>query len=488
MTRRSPLAVTLVALLAVSGSIVTTAPRGVALAADPEAQLADTQAQLADANATRRSLAVSLDEQRAKLAQLQEESAQLSDALDIAVAELNAVTAEYYYVVGLLDQVRIEVEAVKTHLADLRAQIAVLDDEMNAVAVEILERTRELEAREALLEDHLRDAYAQSQTSMLEILLSSESLDTAGIQVGYLLTVSEQDRVLAELIAATREELDLRRDTLKEGRLALADARAVARDEEAMLETRQSELEGLEIQVAELKLLAEQKEVEQETALNASVQAEGNVEAQIAEIERAAQAQEELVDQLESQAAAYQAQIEEARRLAEEARRRAEEEARRAAEDAARRSLPPPRAPISSFGFVWPEASFVVTQEWGPTSFVLEPPYTYHGTYYPNFHGGIDIANSCGTPILATGPGVVVASGQPLAPFDSGFGVVVEHGSGIQSWYWHLTTQIVVRPGQIVIPGTVIGYEGSTGWSTGCHLHFAINDGGTWENPRAYLP
>src|SRR5918992_6258717 len=162
MTRRSPLAVTLVALLAVSGSIVTTAPRGVALAADPEAQLAETQAQLADANATRRSLAVSLDEQRAKLAQLQEESAQLSDALDIAVAELNAVTAEYYYVVGLLDQVRLEVEAVKTHLADLRAQIAGLEDEINAVAGGILERTRELEGREALLEDHLRDAYAQS--------------------------------------------------------------------------------------------------------------------------------------------------------------------------------------------------------------------------------------------------------------------------------------------------------------------------------------
>ena len=80
---------------------------------------------------------------------------------------------------------------------------------------------------------------------------------------------------------------------------------------------------------------------------------------------------------------------------------------------------------MSQYGFRWPERSFQVTQEWGPTAFVLEPPYTYGGTYYPHFHAGIDFAGGCGTPIYAAGPGVVVASGQPLMPVDTGFGVVV---------------------------------------------------------------
>ena len=129
-----------------------------------------------------------------------------------------------------------------------------------------------------------------------------------------------------------------------------------------------------------------------------------------------------------------------------------------------------------------------MTQEWGPTSFQLEPPYTYKGTYYPHFHAGIDFTAGCGTPIYATGPGVVVASGQPLMPWDSGFGVVVDHGGGVQSWYWHMQPNVVVGPGTIVTSNTVIGYEGATGMATGCHVHFAINDHGWWENPRRYLP
>jgi murein DD-endopeptidase MepM/ murein hydrolase activator NlpD len=152
------------------------------------------------------------------------------------------------------------------------------------------------------------------------------------------------------------------------------------------------------------------------------------------------------------------------------------------AEEDARRQAP------SAFGFKWPELTFQVTQEWGPTHFLLEPSYTYNGTYYTHFHGGIDIGNGCGTPILAVGDGTVRASGQPLWPWDTGYGVVISHGSGVQSWYWHLRAQVIVSPGQVVSRGQVIGYEGNTGNSTGCHLHFAINDHGIWENPRVYLP
>jgi murein DD-endopeptidase MepM/ murein hydrolase activator NlpD len=51
-----------------------------------------------------------------------------------------------------------------------------------------------------------------------------------------------------------------------------------------------------------------------------------------------------------------------------------------------------------------------------------------------------------------------------------------------------MQARVIVSPGQPVTVGQVIGYEGSTGNSTGCHLHFAINAGGTWQNPRFYLP
>ncbi len=475
MRRRSSLAVTFVALLTVGWTVLTSQPGGSALAADPESELARTRAELADAQSAQESLEAALDRQRGELAALERRSADLDTQLDIARAELSAVTAEYDRVKGLLAQVREQVTEIEARIADLQEQIAELDAELKVVAEDIRRRTAELDDREALLEDHLRSAYERSQTSLLEIILSARSLDEATTQVGYLMSMSEQDQALAEEIRSIRVELETRHDTLRDGRKALSEARRVARAEEQSLKARREELTALEAQLADLKVAAEQKRAEQAATLNASLAAEDDVEQKIADNERAAQAAADLAAQLQRQAAAQQAAIEEAKRRA------AEEAARRAAEQAAQNQT-------STYGFRWPERAFRVTQEWGPTSFALEPSYTYGGTYYPHFHAGIDFANGCGTRIYATGPGVVVASGQPLMPWDSGFGVVVDHGGGIQTWYWHMQPQVVVGPGTIVTSESLIGYEGTTGMSTGCHVHFAVNHNGVWENPRNYLP
>lgn len=455
MRRRARLTVTLLALVTLAGSFVGSSPRDLALAADP----------ISDAKAQKAAIERQLADQRARLASLQASAASLSDQLDAAKAALAQVTAEYDRVVRMLGQVRQQVEEITAHLAQLRSEIAALDEQLAVVQDEIVAETEALAAREALLEDHLRAAYEHSQTSLLEVMLSSDSLDAATNQVGYLLAMSEQDRALADEIRVIREQLEVKQDTLREGRRALREARIAASAEEALLKERQAELEALERRTAELKAAAERKRAEQEAALNAALEAQGDVEAQIAANERAFAAASQLVNRLVAEQAAL-----------EEARRRAAEEARRRSQN------------TSASGFRWPEAYPRITQEWGPTSFALEPPYTYRGTYYPHFHGGIDMASGCGTPILASKAGVVVASGQPLYPYDTGFGVILDHGGGIQTWYWHMQPRVIVRYGQVVNTGQVIGYEGSTGFSTGCHLHFAVNDHGVWENPRRYLP
>lgn len=480
MRRRSRLAVTFVALLTVGWSVLTIQTGGSALAADPEAELARTRAALEDAQSAQQQLQATLDRQRSELAQLERRSAALDEQLDVARAELSAVTAEFERVQALLVQVREQVAEIEARIAELRAQIAALDEQLKAISREITARTKDLRDREALLEEHLRAAYERSQTSLLEIILSADSLDQATTQVGYLMAVSDQDQILADDIRAIRSELETRRQTLKDGRRALADARAVARDEEAKLKARQEELTVLEAELEKLRIAAEEKRRAQEQALNDSLAAEKDLATAIADNERAAEAAADLAARLQRQASAQEAAI-------AEAKRRAEEEARRRAEEAARNQAPPPPAK-SSYGFRWPERSFRITQEWGPTSFQLEPPYTYKGTYYPHFHAGIDFANGCGTPIYSVGPGVVVASGQPLLPWDTGFGVVIDHGGGIQTWYWHMQPRVVVSPGTIVTSDNVIGYEGTTGMSTGCHVHFAVNHHGVWENPRWYLP
>ena len=430
-----------IALLMVGTSIVTTSSRDQAQAADP----------LADAKAQQQALENTLSAQRAALATLKATATTLGAKLNAARAELASVTAEFNRVSGLLAEVQVQVAEITAHLADLRAQIAKLDKQLQAVAIEILRQTDELQSRESLLQDHIRSAYERSQTSLLELLLSADSLDAATNQVGYMLTVSDQDKQLADEIRDLRASLEAQEDSLRDGRLEVAAARDVASEESKLLAEREAELAAMQKELARLKAAAEEKRREQEAALNAAVEARGDVAQQIEDSQKAFDAATRLVAKLQ-----------------------AEEDARR-------------QAP-SAFGFKWPELTFHVTQEWGPTRFVLEPPYTYKGVYYPHFHGGIDLANGCGTPVLAVGTGTVRASGQPLWPWDSGYGVVISHGSGVQSWYWHLKAVIVVRAGQVVSRGQVIGYEGNTGNSTGCHLHFAINDHGIWENPRVYLP
>jgi murein DD-endopeptidase MepM/ murein hydrolase activator NlpD len=455
MRARSRLAVTLVALLTVGTMIVGSDPRNQALAADPVSQ----------ARTERASIEAELAAQRAKLDELRATSATLSRQLDAAQRELEDATAEYERVVGLLQAVRSDIADITARLQDLRARIARMDHRLWVVAQEVAAQTSELEAREALLQDHLRSAYEQSQTSLLEIIISASNLDEATNQVGYLLTVSDQDKALAAEIRALRDELLVKKQTLSEGRAALREARMAASAERRHLVERKAQLQELEARAAKLKAAAEKKRAAQEAALNAALKAKGNVKQQIADNERAFEQANQLVHRL----VAEQNAIEQARRLAEEAARRQAKA-------------------LSALGYRWPEIGARVTQEWGPTSFTMEPAYTYRGVYYPHFHGGLDMVAGCGSPILAAKAGVVVASGQPLWPYDPGYGVVIDHGGGVQTWYWHITTQIVVRPGQVVNTGQVIGYEGTTGFSTGCHLHFATNVNGVWENPRAFLP
>jgi len=99
------------------------------------------------------------------------------------------------------------------------------------------------------------------------------------------------------------------------------------------------------------------------------------------------------------------------------------------------------------------------------------------------FHSGIDIAAPYGTPVKAADGGQVVQAGY----FGGyGYSVMLYHGGGFATWYAHLSS-INVSMGQPVQRGQVIGLVGSTGWSTGPHLHFEVRINGAPKNPRAYL-
>lgn len=101
-----------------------------------------------------------------------------------------------------------------------------------------------------------------------------------------------------------------------------------------------------------------------------------------------------------------------------------------------------------------------------------------------DFHPGIDIANDMGTPIVATADGTVVTAGWNAGGY--GNMVDIDHGNGVLTRYGH-AMQVVVTQGQYVRRGQVIAYMGSTGYSTGPHVHYEVRINGRPVNPISYL-
>jgi len=126
--------------------------------------------------------------------------------------------------------------------------------------------------------------------------------------------------------------------------------------------------------------------------------------------------------------------------------------------------------PAESSGFIMP-AQGPVTSYFG---------YRYHPIlHFTRFHAGIDIGAGWGSPVVAAADGQVAAAG-----WAGGYGreVQIAHGGGVMSLYGHMS-EIVAQPGSYVHAGQVIGYVGSSGLSTGPHVHFEVRENGTPVNP-----
>jgi murein DD-endopeptidase MepM/ murein hydrolase activator NlpD len=135
----------------------------------------------------------------------------------------------------------------------------------------------------------------------------------------------------------------------------------------------------------------------------------------------------------------------------------------------------------TKYRFIWPEPQGQISQSFGPSHYPFEPPYGA----YPHFHTGMDLVEPFGSPIYAADDGVVALVGSS----SSGYGryVVIAHSGGLDTLYGHLSTALVTV-GQQVTQGQPIGLEGSTGNSTGAHLHFELRINQQPIDPAPYLP
>ncbi|MET0773540.1 MAG: peptidoglycan DD-metalloendopeptidase family protein [Candidatus Limnocylindrales bacterium] len=341
----------------------------------------------------------------------------------------------------------------------LREEIRQLDTTLSLLDLEISQGAEDLDARRQAFGRRLADSQRTAQTSLLEQVLNASSfadiLSNASAYEAYAAQdaeearVIEQDQVALDTMRAMQATTRHRTDQL---RRAAEKAAQELRERRVELNAAKAKARRLERNVKALK--------RRQLARARSIASNRRQAAAIARQHERAQHQLErrirgLVRQAQRQA---------------EARRRAAE----------RRQRSRGGSSTATYGrFSWPAAG-MVTQEYGCTGFYLEPR---RGSC-KHFHDGIDIANGLGTPVRASDFGVVAFVGWNPYDNDPAYQVIVAHGGGYTTGYFHLQSRRVVRAGQTVRKGQVIGYMGSTGNSTGPHLHWEVYRNGRSMNPR----
>lgn len=321
-----------------------------------------------------------------------------------------------------------DLEEINKKIDDLTKKISDKEVEIAAAQKE-LEEAKEREASQyAAMKMRVKFMYEKGDSSSIDLILSAKSFPDFLNKAEFINKISAYDRRMLESYIETKNEVAQREEDLEVQMSVLEETKAALSNEQDAVET-----------------LMEDKEKEIvafESDINDKEAAIKEYEAMIAE-------QDQIIKDLEAAIAAE--------------KKRLEEENKKA---------------INYDGgkFKWPAPSYTrISDDYG---------YRIHPTLKTQqFHNGVDMASPSGSPILAAYDGEVIA-----ASYSSTMGnyIMIDHGDGLITIYMHASS-LGVSVGQSVSRGQQIGCVGSTGRSTGPHLHFGVRLNGSYVSPWNYL-
>ena len=363
-----------------------------------------------------------------QLSDVQNRMAQESEKKAQAEAVIGSVNDKLYAIQQQLEAAQRDYQAVANELKATEEKIAATQAE--------LEKTRaRLKVREGVFTKRVRDIYMHGQLSYLDVVLGAKDFSDFSNRLELLRRIIDADITLISDIRQERAAIETAKQELETQRARQAQLRDQAAAKRDEIESRRKEQQAILYQAQNDKAVAEQ---------------------------------------------AYNEYQQSSQAIAEMLRQRAADRAAQAAAAAAQASSGGGGGsdyyqPVSGSGaMIWP-VNGVVTSPYG---------YRTHPIFGTTiYHSGIDIGVDYGTPVHAADGGVVVEAG-----WISGYGyaVIIDHGNGLSTLYGH-NQELAVSEGQSVSQGQVIAYAGSTGNSTGPHVHFEVRANGDPVDPSAYL-
>jgi murein DD-endopeptidase MepM/ murein hydrolase activator NlpD len=344
-------------------------------------------------------------------------------------AQLHVVTAHYNDLQAQLHETNVAIDGVNARLGDLDAQADSTQRRIDWTTIQLNAALKSLRLHDTMLHKRLVDIYENGDLSYFNVLMSAHSFSD----------FVERWEDLRLLIAANERAVR---------------ARKAAEERVAAVED--------DLERTQLELQQQQQAQEEARSQLGSLASERQNLVELAAVQRRQVAAQ--VAQLEDITAAEEAQLE---ALIQERER--ELEARRRA-----LGIAAPEPGAGGGMFAWPVTGTITSPfGWRPNPFGGSP----------EFHQGLDIAAPTGTTVTAAAAGTVI-----MAQWYGGYGnyILIDHGGGFSTGYGHLSA-IYVSNGQSVARGQAIGAVGSTGESTGPHLHFEVRINGKPVDPAPRL-
>lgn len=398
--------------------------------------------------------AATISELEARQAELESQQAEYQAKLNKSNSAVAEKQEEVDALVG-------QVESVTAEIQVCYQKISIYDQNIAEKQKAIDEANSEIDNSMNTLRQRIKTIYISGDVSALEIVMGAKDFTDFLDKLQLVQYVSDHD---AELINGIRKKLN----TISEEKKALEADKASLEEEHTTLTNKQDEL---------TKLLDENKET------LASLQSEANdAQMQLSiseeELSKLKPELQELVRQSQAAAAAQTA-------AAASSSSSDDEEEIDYSDNGGGSSggYSAPSQIDAGDGWTWPiPGCYTITGGFG------------EGRSYES-HGGTDIAASIGTPIYAANSGTVINSSNDCSHSSAGVGacnhgggygnhVWIQHDNGYQTIYGHMINT-AVSTGEYVSKGQLIGYSGSTGWSTGPHLHFELRINGVRSNPMA---
>ena len=349
-----------------------------------------------------------------------------------------------------LDQTAVSEQVLTDQITQVEAGIADIESQIAALDTQIQDTQDRIDVERTQVAEMARAAYRQPKT-LLEVIARAGSLREALVSTFDLVVAGDRAHELQARLEADLVKLQADRDA----RMSDLDT------ENGLHDQLVSDMSALDDLMARQDDLSAQLDDLITQIQSAQSELQGQPPDVTAALATLLEQQEQDIVQKSEQEAWMQAQV-------------------GAGLAAVTRELPP-GTNLSPLALSWPMAFFTITQPFGPTNLLLEPrvgPFAH-------FHTGIDLAAPLGTPVLAAAGGIVVA----VAHTAIGYGnyVMIAHGGGVITLYAHLL-ETDVSVGDRVTRGQKIGREGSTGLSTGPHVHFEVRVNDLVVDPMRYLP